>query len=83
MDTVEFKKSHLVAAYLVATAFFMGGTAAVGSYACPGDHGWRHVGMSLFSGLVWPIVLVASTLGYTAHNTKCLDGSAFIEPPHA
>lgn len=81
MDTVQFKKSHLVAGYLVVTAFFMGCAASVGPYACPGDHGWRHVGMSLWSGAIWPLVVVASTLGYTSHDTKCLDGSAFIEPP--
>lgn len=79
--TFTVKKSTALAAYLVATAFVMGGIAGIGPYACPHDHGWRRVSMTLLAGVVWPIPVAASVLGYTAHNTKCADGSSFIDPP--
>lgn len=81
MGSIEIKKTTLIAAYLVVTAFYMGGMSVGGPYACPGDHGWQRVGMTLFAGAAWPAVLTASVLGYTAHDTKCLDGTPFIDPP--
>lgn len=78
MTELKIKMSTVISAYLIACSFFMGGASAIQPYACPGDHGWKNVAMTLWAGATWPLVTTIYILGYQPHDTKCLNGDAFI-----
>lgn len=76
---ITIKKTTLIAAYLIATAYAMGGASAWNQYACPKETGAQTVLFTLFVGAVWPIAAAIEILGWKGHG-HCNDGSLTLRP---
>lgn len=72
---VEVKKSHLIAAYLILTAFVMGQTSMWNQYACPDEGPIKTTTFTVMVGILWPIAVPFSVIGGESSNPpKCLGG---------
>lgn len=78
---IEVKKSNLIAAYLILTAFVMGQASVWNQFSCPTEGPIRTTFFTVMVGFIWPVAVPFSVMGGEFKEPpNCWDGTRAKRP---